>query len=35
MGGDFKKYNKASANCYAWYVWKKGYTGEPIIKWFN
>lgn len=34
-GGDFKKYNKASANCYAWYVWKKGYTGESIIKWFN
>ena len=21
------------AVCYAWYVWEKGYKGEPIIKW--
>lgn len=20
---------------YAWYVWEKGFTGDPVIKWFN
>lgn len=24
-----------SAVAYAWYVWRKGYEGETIIKWFN
>jgi len=24
---------KASAVCYAWFVWEKGYKGDPIIKW--
>lgn len=24
-----------SAIAYAWYVWEKGFTGDPIIKWFN
>ena len=23
----------ASTMAFAWYVWEKGYTGEPIIKW--
>lgn len=32
---DFVKYNTASANCYAWYVWEKGFKGETIIRWFN
>lgn len=32
---DFEKYNKPSANCYAWYVWEKGYKGETILHWFN
>lgn len=32
MNGDFKKYN-ASAICYAWFVWQKGFVGDPIIKW--
>lgn len=26
---------KGSATAYAWYVWEKGYKGDPIIKWFN
>lgn len=26
---------KSSAIAYGWYVWEKGYTGEPIIKWIN
>lgn len=29
---DKKKY-KSSAVCYAWFVWEKGYKGEPIIRW--
>jgi len=32
---DFVKYNTPSANCYAWYVWKKGFKGETIVRWFN
>lgn len=32
--GDFKN-NKKSAVAYGWYVWEKGYKGEPIIKWIN
>lgn len=32
MNGDFDKYN-ARAICYCWFVWQKGYTGEPIIRW--
>lgn len=28
------KPEKASkAVCYAWFIWEKGYTGDPIIKW--
>lgn len=23
------------AVCYAWFVWKKGYEGDPVIKWIN
>jgi len=35
-GGDFEKYSKdSSAAFYAWYVWEKGFKGDPIIKWFN
>lgn len=32
---DFIKYNTPSANCYAWYVWEKDFTGETVLKWFN
>lgn len=24
-----------SAVCYRWYVWEKGYTGEPTIRWID
>jgi len=29
---DFEKYT-ATTQFYAWYVWEKGYTGEPTIRW--
>lgn len=32
MNGKFEKY-KATAICYCWFVWKKGYTGESIVRW--
>ena len=32
--GQFHRYS-SSAVCYAWYVWEKGFTGNPIIKWIN
>lgn len=25
--------NKPSAICYAWYIWEKGFNGEPIVRW--
>lgn len=31
-GGDFEKYNN-KAVCYCWYIWKKGFSGEPVIRW--
>lgn len=30
--GDFEKY-PSSAVAYGWYVWVKGFKGNPIIKW--
>lgn len=35
--GDFSKEQRSnnSAQAYAWYIWEKGYTGDPVIKWFN
>jgi len=35
MNGDFERYAKSNAICYAWYVWQKGYDGGTIIKWIN
>ena len=32
MNGDFEKY-KATAICYCWYVWEKGFNGEPTVRW--
>lgn len=32
MNGEFEKYN-ATAMCYCWYIWEKGFKGEPIIRW--
>lgn len=34
MNGDFEKYT-SSAIVYAWFVWKKGHKGDPVIKWIN
>lgn len=32
MNGEFEKYT-ATALCYCWFVWEKGFTGEPTIRW--
>lgn len=32
MNGNFKKY-KATAICYCWFIWEKGWKGEPRIRW--
>ena len=33
--GDFEKYGKGvgTAVAYGWYIWQKGFTGEPVIRW--
>lgn len=35
--GDFETYKKGTgtAIAYAWYVWEKGFKGDPIVKWIN
>ena len=33
-GGDFE-HMTGSASAYAWFVWEKGFKGDPIIKWIN
>lgn len=35
MNGDFEKYSKSNAVTYAWFIWEKGYIGEPRVRWFN
>lgn len=32
INGDFEN-TGSSAACYAWFVWQKGFSGDPIIKW--
>ncbi len=32
INGDFSE-KKGSAVCYCWYVWEKGFSGEPVIRW--
>lgn len=27
--------NAVSAICYCWYVWQKGFRGDPVVKWIN
>lgn len=34
MNGEFKDL-KSSAVAYAWFVWEKGFKGEPVIRWIN
>lgn len=33
--GDFEGITDASAQAYGWFVWVKGYKGNPVLKWFN
>lgn len=35
MNGDFEKYAKSNAITYAWFIWEKGFSGEPRVRWFN
>lgn len=35
MNGDFEQYSSSSASCYAWFIWQKGFQGEPTVRWFN
>lgn len=35
MNGDFERYANSNAVTYAWFVWVKGFTGDPIIRWIN
>lgn len=32
--GDFNA-TGSSAVCYAWFIWEKGFKGEPVIRWVN
>lgn len=34
MNGQFEK-SSSRAVAYAWFVWKKGFKGDPVIKWIN
>ena len=34
LNGDFEN-NGIAAQGFAWFVWEKGYQGNPIIKWIN
>lgn len=35
--GDFSKQQRSdnSAQAYAWFIWEKGFSGEPTVRWFN
>ncbi len=35
--GDFETYGKGAntAVAYGWFVWEKGFTGDPVVKWIN
>lgn len=43
LNGEFTKIDKetgkekkiSSAIAYAWFVWEKGFKGEPVIRWIN
>ena len=32
INGDMSK-KMSSASCYCWFIWEKGFVGEPIIRW--
>lgn len=35
--GNFSKEQRSdnSAQAYAWFIWEKGFSGEPTVRWFN
>lgn len=33
--GDFDKYKAAPALCYCWFIFQKGFKGEPAIRWIH
>lgn len=33
--GDFSNAKHENAIAYAWFVWEKGFKGEPVIRWIN
>ena len=37
LGGDFEKYKSSggTAVAYGWFIWRKGFSGEPKVRWFN
>lgn len=35
LGGDFETYKASNAVAYAWFIWRKGFAGEPRVRWFN
>lgn len=32
INGDMSE-KMSSASCYCWFIWEKGFTGEPVIRW--
>lgn len=36
-GGEFEAYKQSggTAVAYGWFIWRKGFTGEPRVRWFN
>lgn len=34
INGDMSE-KKSSASCYCWFVWEKGFSGEPTIRWIH
>ena len=34
MNGEFEKYH-ATALCYCWYIFEKGFTGETVLRWIK
>ena len=36
-GGEFEEYKQSGgkAVAYGWFIWRKGFTGEPRVRWFN
>lgn len=34
MNGDFENHH-ATAMTLCWFIWEKGFTGDPIVRWFN